>query len=191
MHLAGYADSVPDDESRESGPAPEAGGSQVLSALYDELRRIAARLMRRERGDHTLQPTALVHEAYLRLQAGDLSTYEGPGHLRAAAATVMRHVLVDHARQRRALKRGGQHLRITFDENGLAVGSEGLDLVDLHHALERLAAQDPRCAKVAELRLFTDAALPEIAETLEVSASTVQNEWRYAASWLRRALEAG
>ncbi|MEO0603242.1 MAG: ECF-type sigma factor, partial [Myxococcota bacterium] len=78
---------MPDDEPPPPGPAPDAGGSQVLSAVYDELRRIAARLMRHERGDHTLQPTALVHEAYLRLEASDLSTYEGPGHVRAVAAT--------------------------------------------------------------------------------------------------------
>lgn len=172
--------------------APDPVDDALVQVVYDELRSIARRLMARERAHHTLQPTALVHEAFVRL-AGRDARFEDRGRFCALAAQVMRHVLVDHARATRAAKRGGGAARVTFEDALLPATPEssGVAVLELHDALQALAAEDPRCARVAELRLFGDASIDEIADELGVASSTVGNEWRYARAWLRRTLSEG
>ncbi|MCB9683002.1 MAG: sigma-70 family RNA polymerase sigma factor [Alphaproteobacteria bacterium] len=163
-------------------------GRQLLPLVYDELHRIAARHMRRERPDHTLQPTALIHEAWLRLAPGD-DGFTDRAHFLGIAARVMRQVLVDHARAVHATKRGGDLQRVTMDEALLGTGAPPAELLDLDRALDGLAAQDARAARVAELRLFGGLTVGEIATTLEVSQRTVDDDWAVARMWLRRALQ--
>lgn len=169
----------------------EPADAGLLEELYAELRAIAARHMARERANHTLQPTALIHEAYLRLADANSEAFRDRTHFRCLASRVMRHVLVDHARGRAALKRGGEQVRVTFEEALFGQSPAGGDLLALDQALDQLAAEDARCGRVAEMRLFADATLAEIAEELDVAETTVRNEWRYARSWLRRALATG
>ena len=161
----------------------------LLPLVYDELHRIAGRAMRRERSDHTLQPTALVHEAYVRLVKGDGVEWQDRAHFLGVAAHVMRQVLVDHARKTNALRRGGDAQRVTFSEGGLGNTDHGLGLLDLHHAMERFATVDERAAQVAEMRLFGGATIPEIAEALGVSKRTVDMDWAAARMWLSRELK--
>jgi RNA polymerase sigma factor (TIGR02999 family) len=156
--------------------------------VYDELHRIASRAMRRERADHTLQPTALVHEAYVRLVRGDDVAWQDRAHFLGIAAHVMRQVLVDHARKKHAARRGGHAARVTLTEGGLGRPDDAPELLDLHHALERFAAIDERAARVAELRLFAGATVPETAEALGVSKRTVDMDWAAARMWLTREL---
>lgn len=168
--------------------AGEAGAAEALAPLvYDELRRLAGRAMARERADHTLQPTALAHEAWLRL-AGDAPSVHDRGHFLAIAARVMRRVLVEHARGHGAEKRGGGVAHVTLDEAVAGELPATTDLLALDQALERLQAADPRAAEVAEARLFGGLTVPETAEVLGVSARTVDAEWAYARMWLARAL---
>jgi RNA polymerase sigma factor (TIGR02999 family) len=159
--------------------------ARLMPLVYAELRRLASGYLRRERPDHTLQPTALVHEAYLRLADQSHVRFDDRAHFFNVAAKVMRRILVDHARRHRAEKRGFGR-RLPFDE---AVGSPAapdLDLVALDEALQNLAAQDRRKAQVVELRFFGGLSVEETAEVLNVSAPTVKNEWRLAKAWLRR-----
>jgi RNA polymerase sigma factor (TIGR02999 family) len=164
------------------------GANPLEPRIYAELRSLAAGYLRGERPGHTLQPTALVHEAFLRL--GSLSgCAESPARFKALAARTMRNVLVDHARRRAAAKRGGERQRVTLDE-GLAFLARGeLDVLALHEALERFAALDERAARVVELRFFGGLTEPEAAEALGVSLRTVEGDWRMARAWLREALE--
>lgn len=156
--------------------------------VYEELHQRAVRAMARERANHTLQPTALVHEAYLRLIRASGPAWEGRAHFLAIAARIMRQVLVDHARKHNALRRGGDLLKVTLDEP--QSGGEGrvFDALALHLALERLEQHDPRTAQVAEMRLFGGATRIEIGEALGVSPRTVDNEWATARMWLHREL---
>jgi RNA polymerase sigma-70 factor, ECF subfamily len=159
----------------------------LLPLLYAELHEIAARHMHGERADHTLQPTALVHEAFLRL-AGSNGSFEDRTHFLRAASQAMRRVLVDHARARNAAKRGGA-LRVTLDE-GLAGHDDPLvDLLVLDDALTRLAEAEPRWAQVVELRYFGGLEVTEVAAALGVSTATVKRDWRFARAWLARALQ--
>jgi RNA polymerase sigma factor (TIGR02999 family) len=159
---------------------------RLVRAIYGELRRTAGALMRRERPDHTLQPSALVHEALLRLLTGE-ALAEAPDrrYLFGAAARAMRQVLVDHARRRRAAKRPGHGARVPLDEALAAFDERGLDVVALHESLERLARSHPRPAQVVELRFFGGLSVPEVAEALGVSQGTVEGDWRFARAWLR------
>lgn len=172
-------------------PAPDA----LVPVVYDELRRLANRYMAGERVGHTLQPTALVHQAYVRLADTPGVEWEGRTHFFAVAARAMRRVLIDHARERDALKRGGgdRPLRVTFVEglpDATEVEREGL--IALHRALERLAGLDPRQAKIVELRYFAGLTVAEVAEHLGVSKRTVEGDWAHARAWLRHELaEAG
>jgi RNA polymerase sigma-70 factor (ECF subfamily) len=167
---------------RHSEGNPE---DQLVRAIYDELRRVAARLMHRERPDHTLQPSALVHEALLRLLDGDaLADVPNRRYLFSAAAQAMRQVLVDHARRRHAAKRLGGRIRLPLDEALVAFEERGLDVVALHDALDQLARSNPRQAQVVTLRFFGGLSVPEVAETLEVSDTTVEGDWRFARAWL-------
>ena len=173
-----------------------AAGEQLLPAVYAELRRQAARAMRREGPEHTLQATALVHEAYLRL-ADQHVAWRNRAHFFGVAAQQMRRVLVDHARARRATKRGGGARAITLEGvaagpgDGVAADERAIDVLALHEALERLALLDAEQARLVELRYFAGLSIEETAETLGVSPATVKREWAVARTWLRRELGAG
>lgn len=161
----------------------------LLEVVYQELRRLAADYLQRERPDHTLQPTALVHEAYMRLAELDRIEWRDRTHFYAAAAGAIRRVLVDHARRHKAAKRGGGWRRVTLT----GLGSRGIDdeinVLALDEALSRLAELDPRKARVVELRYFAGMTIAETARTLGVGATTVDDDWAFAKSWLRRELD--
>lgn len=157
----------------------------LMPVIYHELRRRAARYLRRERGGHTLQTTALVHEAYLRLAGTEEVRWESRAHFFAIAAQAMRRILVDHARHRRRAKRGGDGERVSLDQADVAAAEHGVDLLALDQALARLAAVDPQQARVVELRFFGGLSVEEAATVLGVSASTVKRDWAMARAWLR------
>jgi RNA polymerase sigma factor (TIGR02999 family) len=161
-----------------------------MPLVYDELKRLAASYMRRERTGQTLQATALVHEAYLRLAAARDRPWTGRTHFLAIAAISMRQILVDRARRRGANKRGGTRERITLDESLLSDASAGgtVDVVALDEALERLAALDPQQARIVELRYFGGLTVEETAEVVGVSPATVKRQWTVARAYLKRAL---
>jgi RNA polymerase sigma factor (TIGR02999 family) len=159
---------------------------KLLPVVYQELRRLAQHYLGQERPDHTLQATALVHEVYLKLIDTKVVRWENRAHFFAVAAQVMRHILVDLARQRRAQKRGGGR-KVALDEAlGVPEEAETVNLVALDEALERLAAVDARQARIIELRYFGGLSTEETAEVLGVSARTVKREWRMARAWLHR-----
>jgi RNA polymerase sigma factor (TIGR02999 family) len=159
---------------------------RLVRAIYAELRRIARGLMRHERPGHTLQPSALVHEALLRLLDGDvLADIPNRRWLFAAAAQAMRQVLVDHARRRRARKREGGRVRVPLDRVLAGFEEQGLDVIALHEALEGLAHAHPRPAQVVDHRFFGGLTVPEVAELLDISDTTVESDWRFARAWLR------
>jgi RNA polymerase sigma factor (TIGR02999 family) len=192
---------TPDDDASENAAdvtalllAWRAGdataGERLLPMVYEELRRQATRAMRREDEAHTLQATALVHEAYLRLVDQRRVEWKNRAHFFGVAAQAMRRVLVDHARGRLAEKRGGGLQRVTLGDAGAhASGDDGLEVLALHEALERLAAIDAEQARLVELRYFGGLGIDETAEALGVSAATVKREWAVARAWLRRELE--
>jgi len=173
-----------------------AGDSQASDALvrlvYDELRRQAGLVLRREREGHTLQPTALVHEAWLRLGNQHDARWESRTQFFAVAAQMMRRVLVDHARTRQALKRGDGAVQVSLSDAGRPAETSSLDIVDvlaLDEALARLAEFDPQKARLVDLRYFAGLSIPEAAAALGVSLATVGREWAIARMWLRRELE--
>ena len=155
----------------------------LIDRLYGELRQLAAARLRRERPNHTLQPTELVNEAFLRLGPEELR-FDNRGHFFAAAARAMRRVLVEHARKRSAEKRGGLAARVTFEELLVPSADPGLDVLDLDAAISALEAQDPRLARVVELRYFVGLSIPETAVAMETSPATVKRDWTYARAWL-------
>jgi RNA polymerase sigma-70 factor (ECF subfamily) len=164
--------------------------SELTGDLHGELRELAAALLRRERRDHTLQPTALVHEAYLRLGerlGADWRREHGESAFRAMAATAMRRILVDHARAHAADKRGGGWLRVELPE-ATVEAPEPVELLALHEALEALTTLDPRKARVVELRFFGGLTGEEVAEALGVARSTSEADWFMARAWLRKRL---
>ena len=160
--------------------------NKLMPLVYDELRRLASRHLRHERPGHTLQTTALVHEAYLKLVGQKNANWQNRVQFFAASAQVMRHILVDHARGRRASKRGGGYCRLSLDEAALPPEEKDADLLTLNEALESLAAMDPRQGRVVELRVFGGLTVEETAEALGVSPRTVKEEWRMAKAWLHR-----
>ena len=173
------------------GAGDQAAGDRLLAAVYTELRRQAARAMRRESSEHTLQTTALVHEAYLRLVDQRRVVWQNRAHFFGVAAQLMRRILVDHARERRAAKRGGGARPLTLgdvDDAAAPAADAGADVLALHEALERLAALDPEQARLVELRYFAGLSIEETAEALGVSPATVKREWAIARAWLRREL---
>jgi RNA polymerase sigma-70 factor (ECF subfamily) len=166
------------------------GRSEALDALmpkvYADLRRVAAGYMRREAAGHPLQPTALVHEAYVRLVDQKHVQWRNRAHFFGVAANLMRRILVDHARRRRADKRGGDWERVTLVGDEAAIDShKEIDVLALHEALERLAAFDPQQERIVELRYFGGLTIEEAAEVLGISAATVVREWTIAKAWLR------
>ena len=161
---------------------------RLMPLVHDELRRLARAHMRRERADHTLQATALAHEAYMRMVDLDRIDWRDRAHFFAVAAGVMRRILIDHARKRRAARRGGGAPHVPLEE-GLRLAADRPDeLVDLDEALERLAALDTRQARIVELRFFGGLSVEEAAVVLGVSPRTVKREWAVARAWLRAEL---
>ena len=163
----------------------------LIPLLYDELRKIAAALMARERNAPTLQPTALVHEAYLRLLGGEEHDWQSRAHFLGAAAQAMRRILVEHARRRSRLKRGGDRERITLSDGHLQYETQPEDLLALEQALLKLEARDRDMARVVELRYFGGLSAEETAEVLGTSVRTVHRQWSGARAWLHRALSSG
>jgi RNA polymerase sigma factor (TIGR02999 family) len=157
----------------------------LLPLVYDELRRLARHHLRAERSDHTLQSTALVHEAYLRLVKPGSVQLEGRQHFFALASQLMREILVDYARGRRAAKRDGGD-RLTLDEAAELSGSKGVDLLALDDALNELAKMSPRQSRIVELKFFGGLRIGEVSEVLGVSSATVERDWAVARAWLHR-----
>jgi RNA polymerase sigma factor (TIGR02999 family) len=167
-----------------------AGDQRALDELtplvYEELRRQAARYLRRERRGHTLQTTELIHEAYLRLVDARDVHWQGRTHFFAIAANLMRRILVDHARRRDAGKRGGSQVRVPLDAAEAVAVETGVDLLAVDEALDRLAALNEQQARVVELRFFSGLSIEETAEALGVSPRTVTRDWAVARAWLQR-----
>jgi len=177
-----------------AGPRGRASAEELFPLVYDELRRLARRYMLRERPGHTLQPTALVHEAYLSLVDRTRVDWKGRTHFFAVSARVMRRLLVDHARHRGAAKRGAGWKNVTLSDIPGAPGWGELgpeQILDLDAALERLAQFDEREARVVTLRFFAGLTTEQVAEALGVSRRTVENDWRHAQAWLRLELTPG
>jgi RNA polymerase sigma factor (TIGR02999 family) len=166
--------------------------SRLLPLVYDELRLLAAQKLAHEPSGQTLQPTALVHEAYLRLVGeAEEQSWDSRGHFFAAAAEAMRRILVDNARRKGSQKRGGDRARADFEVSDLAAPELREDLLALDEALNRLAAADPQAARLVQLRYFAGLTLAEAAQVLGVSARTADRLWAYARAWLHQALEGG
>ena len=159
--------------------------AELIPQIYGELRQLAARYMRHERRNHTLQPTALVHEAYERLIQQPQIPWQNRAHFFATASQLMRHILVDHARKRQAAKRGGIQQQVTLDEAILPVTDHSVDVLALHEALERLARFDARQSRIVELHFFGGLTFEEIAEVLNMSERTVKGDWSMARAWLK------
>lgn len=169
----------------------KAAQERLMAVVYDDLRRRAAGYLRRERGGHTLQPTALVHEAYLRLVDQDRVVWQNRAHFLAMAASMMRRVLVDHGRRQKAEKRGGLGSRVTLDDALAPVGPRDLDLLALDTALSELATLDEQQAHIVEMRAFGGLSVEETAEALGISAATVKRHWAFALAWLQSRLRGG
>jgi len=164
---------------------------RLMPLVYDELRRIAGRYMNRERSEHTLQTTALVNEAYLRLVDQKNVDWQNRAHFFAVAASVMRHLLVDHARARGRIRRGADPQQVSLDEAALISEQKGEEMIALDEALTKLAAIDERKVKIVELRYFSGLSAEETATVLGVSEITVKREWLKAKAWLYRELSPG
>jgi RNA polymerase sigma factor (TIGR02999 family) len=161
---------------------------ELLPLVYDELRKLAAARMTHEAPDHTLQATALVHEAYLRLIGSQPTPWSGRGHFFAAAAEAMRRILLNRARDRHRQKRGGDRRRVNLDSVELAVDAPPEELEELDECLTRLAEENAECAQVVKLRFFAGLTLSETAAALGVSPSTAKRHWAYARAWLYDAM---
>jgi RNA polymerase sigma factor (TIGR02999 family) len=164
---------------------------KLLPIVYEELRRRAARYLQRERPDHTLQPTALINEAYLRLIDQTNVRWQNRAHFFAIAASLMRRILVDHARKGHAAKRGGHDVKLQVEEALVASKERDVNLVVLDEALTRFAEIDQRKTQVVELKFFSGLTTEETAEVLGVSPATVRHDWSLAKAWLRREIERG
>lgn len=167
---------------------PEDGPDQLLPIVYNELRRLAAGYLSRERPGHTLQPTALVHEAYMRLLDQRQIDWANRAQFVGLAAVMMRRILVNHARDRAAGKRGGgaEHVPLTLAGEG--IGATEINLLDLHEALNQLTELDARKGRIVELKFFGGLTTEEIAQALELSSATVERDWKFARAWLHQAI---
>lgn len=179
-----------------AGAGDAAAADALLPLVYEELRRVAAVHLSREAVGQTLQPTALVHEAYLRLLGGEPVKWQGRGHFFAAAARAMRRILVDRARSKQAEIHGGGRSKFRIDDEALTISeptpepsAPGVDLLALNEALASLEQKDPRHAEVVMLRYFAGLSIEQTALALSVSTGTVKNDWVYARAWLRREME--
>jgi RNA polymerase sigma factor (TIGR02999 family) len=160
----------------------------LLASVYEELRKLAAARMATEQGTHTLQPTALVHEAWLRLEGSEHPTWQNRAHFFAAAAEAMRHILTDRARRKHALKRGANARHIDLDRVDVAVPTDEQTLLLINEALGKLATTDPQAAAVVKLRFFAGLGYEEVARTLGISERTAKRCWTFARAWLYREL---
>ncbi|MFW6084577.1 MAG: ECF-type sigma factor [Gemmatimonadota bacterium] len=185
------------DDSQRDAPTNEVGETRAGSresldgfahVLYDELRGLAHRQLLGERADHTLNTTALVHEAYLKLARLDRIEWKNRAQFSAEAARAMRRILVDYAVRRGAKKRGGSRVRVEWDDSLAITDAEAGQLLSLHRALEELESHHARHARVVECRFFAGMTIPEIGEALDVSAATVKRDWAMARAWLNREL---
>jgi RNA polymerase sigma factor (TIGR02999 family) len=167
---------------RENQP----GTDQLFSLVYDELKRLARRYLRRERSSHTLQPTALVNEAYIQLSSLKSAQWQSRSHFMGVAALAMRRVLTDHARDKRTAKRGGGNLLISLDQSPVPADPTVWDYDDLDVALSKLEAESPPLCRIVELRFFGGLSIDETAEFLQISAATVKRKWVLARAWLFR-----
>jgi RNA polymerase sigma factor (TIGR02999 family) len=165
-----------------------AAAAKLMPLVYDEFRALAARHLRRERANHTLQPTALVHEAYLKLIDQTRVDWQGRTHFFAVGAQAIRRILVDHARQKKRQKRGGGAGRVALDESVALAPQREEEILALDEALERLTKLDKRQAQVVEMRFFAGMSVEEVAEVLGVSKRTVEGDWTMARAWLMREL---
>ena len=173
---------------RQLDTGDRSGVDQLFADVYTELRALAARYLHRERKSHTLQPTALAHEAYLKLVGQTRVDWQGRAHFLAIAAQAMRQILVDHARRHRAAKRGGNRHRIALDDNLAIESSRNVDLLALEDALTKLTKLDPRQAQMIELRFFGGLSIAEVAKVMGTSKRSVEREWTMVRAWLRREL---
>ena len=202
LYFAALEDSPPREDSTQVSPVDvteilqdvrhgdKDAPARLMPLVYDELRRLADHYLRQERPDHTLQPTALVHEAYLKLVDQTRVDWQNRAHFFGVAAQIMRRILVDHARRHRASKRGGFQQKMTLDEAVDYSQSRELNLVALDDALNTLSHLDPRQSQIVELRFFGGLSIEETAEALNVSPATVKVDWSMAKAWLRREIGA-
>lgn len=175
--------------SREREPAAET--SALFEDVYARLRELAHQRFRRARATSTLQPTALVHEVYVRMAQQDPAAFHDREHLLAVAATAMRQILIDQARRRNAAKRGGGWARVTLGHETSPHQDGSVDLIELDRAITRLAELHARQSRIVELRVFADLTVPEVARVLGISTATVEKDWRQARAWLRVQLARG
>jgi RNA polymerase sigma factor (TIGR02999 family) len=160
--------------------------AELLPLLYNELRQIAASKMANEAAGHTLQPTALVHEAWLRLVGGEQRAWPSRAYFFAAAAEAMRRILVDHARRKQSLKRGGEFEREELNESALVLAAPPDELLAIHEALEKFAVEDPQSAELVKLRYFVGMTMEEAASALDMAPRSAERLWTYARAWLQR-----
>ena len=165
--------------------------TQLLPLVYTELRKLAAAKMARELPGQTLQPTALVHEAWLRVSGPGHTNYQNRAHFFSAAAEAMRRILIDNARRKQAACHGGGQARVDVEETDIAAPSDDRQLLAVHEALDQLAAEDPAKAELVKLRFFVGLSVEEAAEVLGVSAPTIKRHWAYAKAWLYRQMAGG
>ena len=162
---------------------------QLFPLVYDELRRVSENQLRGERKNHTINATALVHEAYIRIAGNDNINLQNRNHFFVIAAKCMRDILIDYARKRNAAKRGGDHILITLNEQDVEQEIRAEELIMLDESLEELQDEDPRVSKVVELKFFGGLTYDEIAGVLSVSVPTVRRDWRFARAWLSNAMK--
>ena len=174
---------------RAWGEGDAKAGDRLMPLVYAELRKRAAAYLRRERPGHTLQPTALVHEAYLRMAGQDRAAWKNRAQFFGVAACMMRRILVDHARALNMAKRAGRLINVELQDDHAVVAAPDIDVLALDEALTRLAAFDARKTAVAELRFFSGLSVEETAQVLGVSVATVEREWQVARAWLYSALK--
>ena len=169
------------DRAQQGDPKAAA---ELLALVYEELRKLAAAKMAQEAAGQTLQPTALVHEAWLRLAGTDSPQFDSRGHFFAAAAEAMRRILIENARRKSRLKRGGQQERVDLDQVQLATDSDPAMVLSIDQALEKLAKAHPQKAELVKLRFFVGLSLPEAARALNLSETTAKRHWAFARAWL-------
>jgi RNA polymerase sigma factor (TIGR02999 family) len=169
----------------------EAARQQITSMTYHRLRELASGFLRRERPDHTLQPTALVHEAYIRLVDQSRVDWKDRGFFVGIAAREMRRILIDHARHHKRLKRGGGWGKVLLDQVAIPVGERDIGILDVDEALRKLSSIHERQGRIVELRFFGGFSIEEVAQVLEISPKTVEKDWRIARAWLHRYLAEG
>lgn len=173
------------------GNGDQSALDQLFPLIYDELRRLASSYMRRERRDHTLQTTALVHEAYLKMVGSQNTPWQNRVHFFAVAAKIMRQILIDRARTRNYAKRGGGAIKLSLDEALILTDARAAELVALDEALNELGEVDPRQSRIVELRFFGGLTVEETARFLNISSDTVTRDWNVAKAWLYRRITPG